>query len=189
MLHDQGLPADLVMLEASVGRWSWEPQEQPKIVELLNKPTRGRGWCDRLDEANGHVTGKVLTVCAALSIARESVSTKPALQAVRDDLAALALLDEWIDDPSDERFERICRMIFGDRDEPDAAAELSHAVWWALRCATAHPDGCGESAWALEALCDSMVELGSTEEWLQTTGLLGVRSRMRTNSPNAPRPV
>jgi hypothetical protein len=108
----------------------------PSVVRAFSDPD----WCNLLENAAADaVTGKVLSVCAAYGIASEVVR-------VRNDPAgseALVLLAEWIDDPTDERFDRICRSIFGE-------GELDEVVWWSLRTATSSI-GNYEAGWALEA--------------------------------------
>src|SRR3954463_4013507 len=91
--------------------WTWDPSEHPAVAGVVGAPARDLGWCDRLETAPGDtIVGKVLCVCAAAAVAREVIMRLGGDSRPAD--AALELLGRWIDDPSDERFDRICSLIF-----------------------------------------------------------------------------
>jgi hypothetical protein len=89
--------------------------------------------------------------------------------------AALDLLGRWIDDRSDQRFERICSLIFKER-----APEFDPhgVVWWALRTATSSA-GNVEAGWALGGACAAAVEAGFTPEQLRSVVGLELSCRCR----------
>src|SRR4051812_36811336 len=98
-----------------VERWS---AAVPTDLTWLATPATDLEWCGRLERATPDVTvGKVLCVCAAAAVARFVLTGNPhsALGAATD---ALALLNDWIDDPTDGRFERICSIIFAVGEAP-----------------------------------------------------------------------
>jgi hypothetical protein len=73
----------------------------------------------------------------------------------------LALLNEWVDDPSNARFDEICAIVFGD-DAP--VLDSVGAVWWALRTATSSV-GNYEAGWALSSAFDAACAAGlATDE-------------------------
>ena len=47
-------------------------------------------------------------------------------------MEAVDLLVNWIDDPTEERFERICSLIFDDREPPDHNPDPHGVIAWAL---------------------------------------------------------
>jgi hypothetical protein len=99
-------------------------------------------------------------VCAAAAVAHEVLDAGSGVSATA--ASALALLDDWIDDPTDERFDRICELIF-----PPEQSTLDELVWQTLRVATSTAEGYGEAGWALEATCSVAVRLGFTPEKLR----------------------
>jgi hypothetical protein len=119
------------------------------------------------------VVGKVLCVCAASFIARLVLGGQGGDVSQASD--ALELLDRWIDEPTDERFDRICEIIF-EEDWPESAA--NNVAWWALRTATSAV-GCAESAWALSGACDEASKAGLTLEQLLAAAEQAVASRAR----------
>lgn len=131
-------------------RWTWDDSSRSSIAAALAAPD----WCDRLERAGPDaLAGKVLCVCAALGVAGEVMRG-------HDDRAAseaLALLANWIDDPTDERFDRICDTIFGPGERPELGPH--GVVWCALRTATSSV-GNGEAAWALGAVCGAAERAG-----------------------------
>lgn len=139
-------------------RWTWDAAADPGVTTVFSGPD----WCHRLEsEASDAVVGKVLCVCAALAIAREVVGETPADPRVAE---ALDLLERWIDDPTDERFDRICDTLFGD----GAQAEIGphDVIWWALRTATSSV-GNTEAGWALSSTCSAAEASGFAREQLR----------------------
>ncbi len=85
--------------------WTWDEQTHPGVAAALATPARDLDWCDRLETAPQDATvGKVLCACAALAIARAVIAAGGDTPQATD---ALGLLDRWIDDPTDDRFEEI----------------------------------------------------------------------------------
>lgn len=159
--------------------WTWNSQEHPEVAAAFAAPTVDLEWCDRLEAAPSDlVVGKVLCVCAASALARL------VLDGQSDDVSqasdALELLDRWIDEPTDERFDRICTIIF-EEDWPESP--VNKVAWWALRAATSAV-GCSEAGWALGAACDNALKTGLTPEQLRAVAEQAVASRA---SPAAPR--
>lgn len=89
----------------------------------------------------------------------------------KEAIDALTLLENWIDDPTDSRFEHIHELLFAD------TTSLDDVVWWALRVATASV-GNKEAAWALSALCDHSASLGLSRDDIRSQGLTAVRARI-----------
>lgn len=104
----------------------------------------------------------MLCVCAAAAVAREALTTLGG--DVREADAALELLGLWIDDPTDERFDRICSLIF---EEGSPEFDPHGVVWWALRTATSSV-GNYEAGWALSGACTAATEAGLTPERLRS---------------------
>jgi hypothetical protein len=157
--------------------WTWDAQEHPGVAGVLAVPPTTLGWCNRLETApRDAIVGKVLCACAALAIAQKVLTTLD-----RDDpqaAAAMELLNRWIDDPTDERFDRICSLIF---DEGSPEFDPYGIVWWALRAATSSV-GNFEACWALEAVCDAALKAGLTPEHLQPVVEQELSSRLRPAS-------
>ena len=146
------------------GKWTWEPWAHPRVVRLLAEPADDLEWCVGLDHApTDAVVGKVLCVCAAVAIAREVLTTGSRIGP--DAAVALTLLDEWIDDPTEERFDRICGLIFPPERSPDF--DPFGLVWWALRTATSTAEGYGEAGWALQSMCGGAVNTGFSPDALR----------------------
>src|SRR5262245_57172076 len=101
-----------------VERWTWSATAHPRVEGVVSQPSTGLEWCGQLEtSAEGALVGKVLCVCAAAAVARAVSAADP----VRRPLGAeaLNLLVCWIDDPTEERFERICSLIFDEKEPPD----------------------------------------------------------------------
>jgi hypothetical protein len=135
-------------------RWTWNAVEHPSVSAVL----KTCNWYSQLESAASNaLTGKVLCVCAALAAARHVV------EAVTDQQATLALdlLESWIDDPTEDRFDCICDTIFG----VDKSVEIGPqgVGWWALRTATCSL-GNGEAAWALGTVCSAAEVAGFDSE-------------------------
>src|SRR4051812_21599530 len=120
------------------------PANTPQRHGDLAASAADLAWCGRLETAATDATvGKVLCLCAAAAVAREVLATRPgATQQAAD---ALELLGHWIDDPTEERFERICSLIFGNGELCNF--DPHGVVWWALRTATSSV-GNYEAGWA-----------------------------------------
>lgn len=157
-------------------RWTWDTAAHPGVASALAGPD----WCDRLEgAATDALVGKVLCVCAALAVARHVVG-----EPVEDPLTAeaLDLLARWIDDPTEERFHRICGTIFG----PEEPAEIGpHGVgWWALRTAISSV-GNYEAGWALSAVCSAAEAAGVTPEAARVSAERAVLARRQDAEPGA----
>src|SRR4051812_32202775 len=114
------------------GPWTWDARGHPDVAGVVAAPANDLGWCDRLETSPGDaVVGKVLCVCAAAAIAREVLMTLGGDAWQAD--AAMELLGRWIDEPTHERFERICSLIF---EEGSPEFDPHGVVCWALRTAT-----------------------------------------------------
>jgi hypothetical protein len=147
-------------------RWTWDASMHPGVASALTSSN----WCNELEQsASDPIIGKVLCVCAGLAVAREVVGDSPA-----NSSEALKLLDDWIDDPTVERFDRICDIIFG----PDESVEVGpHGViWWALRTATSSV-GNFEAGWALSSTCGAAVASGHDPEVLRAVAMKGVLAK------------
>src|SRR5947207_15944221 len=91
-------------------RWTWDALAHPRVPIVLAGPAEGHAWCDELETAaTDPVVGKVLCVCAAAAVARAVLASGQG--SGQQAAEALELLDRWIDEPKDERFERICGLI------------------------------------------------------------------------------
>src|ERR1051325_2731060 len=98
-------------------RWMWSRYSHPNVLDVLSLPAADLGWCDRLETAAGNaLTGKVLCVCAADAVARAGLAACP--DSPQQAGEVLELLGSWIDEPTDERFERICSTIFAEEEPP-----------------------------------------------------------------------
>jgi hypothetical protein len=154
-------------------RWTWDAQEHPGVAEVLAAPANDLEWCGRLENAPSEaIIGKVLCVCAAAAIAREVVEAHSAATPLG--IEALELLGRWIDDPTDERFERICALLFGEHKRTDL--DSFSIVGWALRTATSSV-GNYEAGWAFEATCKTAVTAGFNPERLRQIAEREVLSR------------
>jgi hypothetical protein len=129
---------------------------------VLAPPTAVGGWCAQLESAADALTGKVLCVCAAVGVARAVVSA--CSDCPEQAGAALDLLEGWIDDPTEERFDQICATIFPEGELP--TLDPHGVVWWALRTATSSV-GNGEAGWALASTCGAAETAGFTPELLR----------------------
>ena len=159
-------------------RWNWEPCVLPGLVEFLatppEDPTVWRGYLERLPGTDG----KVLAVCVALEVVRELRASLEEVPTGVDDERALSVLSRWIDDPVGERFDTLAALLFKDHEDgTERGSTLSGVVWWALRCATVHPDGAGELEWALDSFCMHVGECGLSEAWIFRVALGALRSR------------
>lgn len=156
--------------------WTWEPSAHPRVVNLLAESVADLEWCARLEDApTDPVVGKVLCVCAAAAIAREVLAAGSGVGPAA--AAALALLSDWIDDPTEERLGRICGIIFPPNKSPDL--DPYGLVWWALRTATSTAEGYGEAGWALETTCSGALRAGYSPDQLRTIARHTALSRQR----------
>jgi hypothetical protein len=117
-------------------QWAWDSRAHPEVMRVFEGPCPDLEWCGHLEKAPGDATvGKVLCVCAAMAIARKVLAADLAVANDRDEIAPLGLLGEWLDDPTEERFARICALIFDD-GQPSLDPDPDGVVTWALRTAT-----------------------------------------------------
>ncbi len=156
--------------------WTCRAADNPLIVELIDGATKGsEAWFERLEcEAESALHGKVLCVCAGAVIARRALVAEPGSPLSEQ---ALALLEGWIDEPTEARFAHIAALLFGD-DGGGPQPELDEIAWWALRVATSSV-GNFEAGWALGALCDVALNRGLAFEEVRTHGLAAVRERLK----------
>ena len=156
-------------------RWTWAASSRPSIDAVLADPE----WCDRLERAGPDaLTGKVLCACAALGVAREVTRGWADPAAVE----ALALLAAWIDDPTEERFNRINDTIFGSGEQPELGPH--EVAWCALRTATSSV-GNSEAGWALSAVCEGAAQAGFGPEVVRSFAARELLSRQRQCEPGA----
>jgi hypothetical protein len=156
--------------------WTWEPWADPRVASLLAEPAADLGWCVRLDHApTDPVVGKVLCVCAAAGVAREVLAAGPGVGPAA--AGALALIDEWINDPTEDRFKRICGIIFPPEQSPDL--DPYGLVWWVLRTATSTAEGYGEAGWALETTCSGALRAGLSPDQVRAIAERAVMARQR----------
>jgi hypothetical protein len=156
-------------------RWTWNASAHPRVEGILSKPSTGLEWCGQLDiSAEDAVVGKVLCVCAAAAVA-QAVSVA---EAVVGPLGkeALDLLVSWIDDPTKERFERICTLIFDEGEPPDYNPDPHGVIAWALRTATSSV-GNFEAGWALETACGAAIDAGLSPEQIRRIVVQELMSR------------
>jgi hypothetical protein len=155
-------------------RWTWGASSRSGIAAALAGPE----WSDRLERAGPDaLTGKVLCVCAALGVAAEVVRGHEDSTLSE----ALDLLAAWIDDPTDERFNRICDTIFGPGERPELGPH--GVVWCALRTATSSV-GNGEAGWALGAVCGAAQRAGFGPEAVRGFAGSAVMARQRDVEPD-----
>lgn len=156
----------------SVTPWTWSPIEHPRVMRVFAEGCTNLDWCDQLETAaSDATTGKVLCVCAALGIARRTVGDSKVDVHLATD--ALRLLEQWIDDPTGERFDHICSLIF---DEDAPALDQSGIVWWSLRVATSSVDNF-EAGWALGSACQHAVGAGQNPSDLRRIAQSAVLAR------------
>lgn len=156
--------------------WTWDAHQHPNVAGVLAEPAVDEKWCDRLETAaTDLVVGKVLCVCAAAAITREVLAGYGS-EVHPDALAAIDLVEQWVDDPNVERFDRICATIF--KGERLGHADPHGAVWYALRTSTSTADGYREAAWALAATGDAAIRAGLTPERIKAAARRGVMARM-----------
>jgi hypothetical protein len=144
-------------------RWTWDRHSHPKVLQALARTAAHLEWCGLLESAAADpLTGKVLCVCAAAAVARAVLGT--CTDSSSQAAAALELLERWIDDPTGERFERVCSTIFTEGELPPL--DPHGVVWWALRTATS-AIGNFEAGWALESACGAAEGAGFSPEQLR----------------------
>ncbi len=133
--------------------WSWQSDENPDLVSLLRGPLPQTGWTELVEGVlTSGVVHKLVCLSAGLSIARTLCSSQQA-SSRPDDERVLRLVEDWLDDPTDEAFEAICAGLFGEPDDAEVSPKFDchDVVWWAARISTASvlvP----EATWALESL-------------------------------------
>jgi hypothetical protein len=144
--------------------WTWSASAHPRVEGAVSKPSTGLEWCGQLETAaEDAVVGKVLCVCAAAAVARAFLAADP----VPSPLGAedVELLVSWIDDPTEERFERICSLL-DDGEPPDHNPDPYGVIAWALRTATSSV-GNFEAGWALETTCNAAIDAGFSPEQIR----------------------
>lgn len=145
--------------------WTWNAELHSGVARAFASPIQDIDrWCHNFENAPyDPVIGKVLCVCAASAIARAVLADQPEQDA--EATSALDLLDQWIDDPTDERFDQICAIISPEDEEPPDLGP--HGVgFWALRTATSSV-GNYEAGWALSSTCGSAESAGVSNEQLR----------------------
>lgn len=159
--------------------WTWNPQEHPRVLLALDVSPTDNEWCYRLeDSAEDAVVGKVLCVCASLLIAQTVTSAEKESGIINTE--ALKVLEEWIDIPTEERFQEICSKIFN--DDNAQSPNLHPVCWWALRTATASV-GNLEAGWALSSTCSASFAAGFEYQLLQDISRNAVLNRQRPIEP------
>lgn len=136
-------------------RWTWNSAEHPGISHVFSSAKSTSQWYDDLEKsASDAVTGKVLCVVAGLAIARAVIETEfPDHERLAESISLLDLADAWIDDPSDDRFDKIAEFLFDEGREWPVADDPLKVVWGALRIATSSV-GDYEAGWALGRVVD-----------------------------------
>ena len=138
--------------------WSWRTRLNPKVDELLRAAAIPSNWEDQLETlASDSLTGKVLCVVAGAAIARSVVATEHQIhESFQEALEKLDLVERWIDDPTEERFEEMVEFLFGyDCELPESGPWK--IVWAALRVATSSI-GNFEAGWALGLVTDDAAQ-------------------------------
>lgn len=153
--------------------WTWSEAAHPHVAVVFAGTNSGLDWCDRLDGAATGVISKVLCVCAATAVAREVLAREPVVPAAARD--ALNLVEAWIDEPTAERFERICETIFPPESVPPL--DPHGVVWCALRTATSTAEGYGEAGWALRSTCSAAFRAGLSADQLREIAARAVATR------------
>lgn len=136
-------------------RWTWDAIKHPGVLKVFSSNTSTCQWFYDLEtDASDAVTGKVLCVVAGVAIAH-AIITKEFLEheQLQESLALLDLADDWIDNPTDQRFDQITQFLFGDGSEWEELGDPGEVVWSALRIATSSI-GNFEAGWALGLVVD-----------------------------------
>jgi hypothetical protein len=137
----------------------------PDVCRFVDVQNGAHEWCAHIESsATDAVVGKVLCTCAALAIAKEVITTQASGAEIRHKAAEpLELLDQWIDSPTQERTERICDLLYDDKQAWSDDLDPYGVVWWSLRVAMSSV-GNFEAGWALETLCSAANEAGFDDE-------------------------
>ncbi|NQT40206.1 MAG: hypothetical protein HQ581_22125 [Planctomycetes bacterium] len=149
----------------------------PEVIHVLDELSGELGWCDQLESAPADaIVGKVLCVCAGMGIARTVLAAE-----LKDCLCkaaeSLEVLSEWVDCPTDERFEHICALIFDEEQPLPDDLDPHGVVWWAIRVATSSV-GNYEAGWALTSLCNAAMKVGFDNESLREIARRELLSRL-----------
>jgi hypothetical protein len=141
-------------LSSSDASRTWDGRKHPQVIGAFDES--GGDWCDCLEQApNDVVVGKILCVCVAMAIAREVLLAEMGhAENLRKAAEPLDLLNEWVNCPTDARFERICALIFDEKHLLPDDRDPNGVVWWTLRVATSSV-GNYEAGWALKSLCSA----------------------------------
>ncbi len=157
--------------------WTWDTRLYPQVEAVLTAlAVDPDAMCDQLETAPGNgIVGKLLCVCAAAAIAREALGNRGTQPP--EVTAALELLNLWIDDPTDERFDQICLRIF-DEKAPDL--DPHGVLWCALRTATSSV-GFSEAGWALRCTWSAAADAGLITEQMSMAVVRELWSRSFTS--------
>jgi hypothetical protein len=136
-------------------RWTWEAAIHPRVPQIFSSPGSTVSWQDELENAaEDAVTGKVLSVVAGTAIARAVIERLfPDHERRNEALDLLDLCDAWVDDPTDERFDKIACFLFEDNRALAEPNDPLKVAWGALRVATSSV-GNYEAGWALGIVVD-----------------------------------
>ena len=157
-------------------QWSWDAQKHSHVQDVLMDASIDPEWCDRLEKSTDDtVVGMLLCVCAATAIARAVFLAESSIAGPSEARAPLELLENWIDNPTAESFEGLCRFIFEDA-EANTGNDLPEAVWWAIRTA-ASSAGNYEASWALRGTWDAAMRAGASPAQLARVMQNAVLSR------------
>ncbi len=138
-------------------RWTLDVDTYSEALKLVAAAATEDEWCEQLETAPADaLLGKVLCVCAAAAVARAVVTAVAGASPDDASGSVLELLDRWIDDPTDERFDQIATLFFVDGPGPTASSDIA---WRALRTATSSV-GNYEAGWALQSTCMAAREVG-----------------------------
>jgi hypothetical protein len=160
-------------------RWTWDDRTHPQVMGILDMPSGDLGWCDGVENApTDALVGKVLCVCVGMAIAREVVSAElGGTDTFGKAMEPLDLLDQWVDRPTDERFQRICALLFDKKHGWATDFDGHGVVWWALRVATSSV-GNFEAGWALHNVCSAAIESHFSDTGLREIAKRELVSRM-----------
>lgn len=158
--------------------WTWDDRSHPQVIHVLEEASADLEWRDRLEcAAADAIVGKVLCACAAAAVARQVIAESEAACGSSATGGFLDLLSRWIDDPTEDRFERIYALLSDER-EPWPDTDPHGAVWWALRTATSSV-GNYEAGWALNGVCRAAMAAGFRDETLREIVKDELISRLR----------
>jgi hypothetical protein len=159
-------------------RWTWDDRTHPRAMGAIDEPGDNGEWCDRLETApTDCIVGKVLCVCVGSAIANDVLgaeSENP--ERLAPARMSLELLERWTDDPTEERFEQICDLIFKQKQLSENFDSYG-VTWWALRVATSSV-GNYEAGWALRTVRSAAMMAGVTDQALRAIAKRELLSRL-----------